>query len=121
MASIRTIVVYNDLEAGDILSEYLGIKGIDIAGTGYSSKQAIELYKRCRPDVVILELQIPEHDGKNAIDEIKKMDPAAKIIVISNSPSHKIEKNKIAGFFVKPYDIDEIISTIKKITVKNSK
>ena len=119
LSVIRAIIIYDDLEAGEVLSDFLTIKGVDIVGIGYTSEQAIEMYKEYKPDVIILELKIPEHDGKNAIDEIKKIHSAAKIIVISNSSSYKIDKNKISDYFVKPYDIDKFISTIKKITVKN--
>jgi len=117
---IRAIVVYDDIDGGDILSDYLSIRGIDVVGTGFNGKQAIEMYKKNKPDVIILELSMPEFDGNYAINGIKKINPDAKIIVISDSSSYKIDKDKVAGFFLKPFDVDEIFSAIKKIIVKNS-
>ena len=117
---IKAIIVNDDADACEILSDYLVLKGIDVVGTGSNGKQAVELYKKYSPDVIILELKMPEFDVNYAIDEIKKINPDAKIIVISESAHYKIEKDKVAGFFLKPFDVDEIFSAIKKIMVKNS-
>ena len=117
---IRAIVVFDDIDAAKILSDYLIMKEIDVVGTVNNGKQAVELYKKNKPDVTIIELKVPEYDGKSAIDEIKKINPDAKIIVISDSSYYKIEKDKVSGFFLKPFDVDEIFSAIKKMVVNNS-
>ena len=112
---VKVIVVDDDVDTTKVFAEYLEIKGINVVGTGHDGKEAVDLFKKFRPDIVILDMLMPEYDGKYAIDEIKKEDPNAKIIVVSGYyERYKLEENEVVAIFDKPYNIDEILEAIKK-------
>lgn len=69
---LRAIVVDDDKDTVDVFTDYLKIKGVDVVGTGSDGKEAFELYQNLKPDVVILDMKMPQYDGKYAIDKIKK-------------------------------------------------
>jgi DNA-binding NarL/FixJ family response regulator len=54
-----------------------------VIGTASSGEEAIELYRRHRPDVVLMDLQLPGMRGTQAIEQIRQADPTARIIVLT--------------------------------------
>ena len=108
-------MVDDDLDTVEVFSQYLSLKGIDVVGTGHNGKDAFELYQELKPDVVLLDMKMPEFDGQYAIDKIKKLDPNAKIIVVTGYHDYKIDENQVAAIFYKPYEINQIMNAIQKI------
>ena len=112
---VRAIVVDDDPDTVEVFSEYLKLKGIDVVGTGSDGKEAEKLYRELKPDIVILDMKMPEYDGLYAIEHIKKENPNAKIIVVTGYHDYKIDENDVAAIFFKPYEIEEILAAIKNI------
>lgn len=81
--------------------------------------QAVEEYTRSRPDLVLMDITMPNMDGLTALKEIKKMDPGAKIVMCSAMGQEKMVLEAIkAGaidFIVKPFNADKIVQTVKRI------
>jgi len=114
---VNVIVVDDDVDSAKVFAEYLEIKGINVVGMGHDGKEAVDLFKKLHPDIVILDMLMPEYDGKYAIEKIKKEDPNAKIIVVSGYyDRYKLEENEVAAIFDKPYEINKILEAIKKCT-----
>lgn len=86
------------------------------AGTG---SEAISMYKRTSPDLVIMDITMPEMDGITAVRSIMDVDSKAKIIMCSAiGYQEKVVDAITAGakdFIVKPYDKEKIIATVKKV------
>lgn len=115
---VRVIIVDDDVDTVAVFSEYLEIKGIEVIGRGYGGKEAVELYGRLAPDIVLLDIMMPEYDGFYALMEIKKMDPNAKVIMVTADLTYDAEKLLelgVSAIVYKPYDIDEIIQTIQNV------
>ena len=88
------------------------------AGTA-DGVEAVEKYKSLMPDLVIMDITMPNKDGLTALKEIKKEYPQAKIVMCSamGQESYVVDaiKSGAADFIVKPFQADRIISTVTKV------
>ncbi len=73
------------------------------------------MYKTLIPDVVILDMNMPNYDGAYALEKIKQDFPEAKVIVVTAFTDYKFEKAKADAIIYKPYDLEPFIETIEKI------
>ncbi len=116
------IIIDDDTDAVETLKDYLEEIKMIVLACGYNGKDAVELYKKHKPDVVLLDLTMPEFDGYYAIENIKKIDPVAKIIILTGSVEEKfderIDEHETYAIFTKPYDIDELITMVEKCCIK---
>ncbi|KZE73829.1 response regulator [Paenibacillus elgii] len=98
----------------DILSK----NGYEVVGEANDGAQAIEKFKELRPDLVTMDITMPEMDGIHALKEIKKLDGNAKVIMCSAMGQQAMVIDAIqAGakdFIVKPFQADRVIEAIKK-------
>jgi DNA-binding response OmpR family regulator len=117
------IVVDDDRDTVEVFCEYLAIKDIKVLGRGYDGKTAVELYKKLKPDVVLLDVMMPDYDGFYGLEQIRKLDPAAKIIMVTADLTSDTEKKlvelKASAMIYKPYEIDSVIETIETVNKEN--
>ena len=117
------IVVDDDRDTVEVFCEYLGIKDIKVLGRGYDGRTAVELYKKLKPDVVLLDVMMPDYDGFFGLEQIRKIDPAAKVIMVTADLTSDTEKKlvelKASAMIYKPYEIDSVIETIEKVSKEN--
>jgi two-component system, chemotaxis family, chemotaxis protein CheY len=115
----EVIVVDDDIDTVEVFSEYLVMKGYELVGKGYNGKDAVELYKKFKPDVVMLDIMMPEYDGFYALEKIREMDPDSRFVMVTgdltNSTKKKLEDFKVTGLVYKPFDINEVISVIENL------
>ena len=113
------IVIDDDVDTVDVFCDYLEIKKVQVLGKGYNGKAAVEIYEKLRPDIVFLDLMMPEYDGIYALENIRKIDPDAKIVIVTadlrEDTAKKLAKLKPTSVFIKPYDIDKISQVIARI------
>jgi DNA-binding response OmpR family regulator len=117
------IVVDDDRDTVEVFCEYLAIKDIEVLGRGYDGKTAVELYKKHTPDVVLLDVMMPDYDGFYGLENIRKINPEAKIIMVTADLTSDTEKKlvdlKASAMIYKPYEIDSVIETIEKVSKDN--
>ncbi|GAA0395503.1 response regulator [Paenibacillus motobuensis] len=98
----------------DILTK----NGFEVVGEAQDGAQAIEKYKELHPDLVTMDITMPEMDGIAALKEIKKIDSNAKVIMCSAMGQQAMVIDAIqAGakdFIVKPFQSDRVIEAINK-------
>ncbi|MDG2830263.1 response regulator, partial [Vibrio parahaemolyticus] len=72
-----------------------------------------------KPDLVTMDITMPEMDGISALKEIKKMDPNAKVIMCSAMGQQSMVMEAIQSgaidFIVKPFDVDRVSQSLNKI------
>ena len=116
---VSSIVVDDDADTVSVFADYLKLKQVDVRGCGYNGKEAVELFQKHRPDVVFLDHRMPEYDGLYALYNIRKIDPNAKIIMITADNTidlnPKILELKPSAIIHKPFNIDKILQTVEKI------
>ena len=116
---VNVIVVDDDVDTVEVFCEYLEIKDVAVLGRGYNGKTAVELYEKFRPDVVLLDVMMPEYDGFYGLENIKKINPEAKVIMVTADLTYDTEKQlkalRASAVVYKPYEIDSVIDTIQKV------
>ena len=120
--AIEVIIVDDSRDSVEVLQEFLEYKGIDVLAVGYDGKQAVELYQKHNPDVVIIDVTMPYYDGFYALENIRKLDSEVKIVMISGIGERnlrdKIYELKADAVAIKPYDIEDIVDVLERITGK---
>ncbi len=93
--------------------------GFDVVGEAENGAVAIDKYKELKPEVVTMDITMPEMDGVQALRAIKSFDSQAKVIMISalGQESHVKEAVMMGakGFIVKPWKEEYLIETLKKL------
>jgi two-component system, chemotaxis family, chemotaxis protein CheY len=101
-----------------MIKDILSKNGYEVVGEAQDGAQAIEKFKELRPDLVTMDITMPEMDGITALREIKKVDGNARVIMCSAMGQQAMVIDAIqAGakdFIVKPFQADRVIEAIKK-------
>ncbi|KKO53273.1 MULTISPECIES: response regulator [Paenibacillus] len=101
-----------------MIRDILTKNGFEVVGEAQDGAQAIEKFKELRPDLITMDITMPEMDGIAALKEIKKTDPNAKVIMCSAMGQQAMVIDAIqAGakdFIVKPFQSDRVIEAINK-------
>lgn len=113
------IVVDDEIELMGVFCEYLQMLDIEVVGRGYDGKDAIELYIQKNPDIVFLDVMMPQYDGFFALQGIKAIDPAARVIILTADTSSETAK-RLEGLgphkvIFKPFRVDQIIDAVEGI------
>lgn len=105
-----------------MLKDILTKGGYEVVGEAENGLRAVEKYKELTPDLVLMDITMPELDGIGAVKQIKSLDPNAKIIMCSAMGQQAMVLESIqAGardFIVKPFQADRIIEAVSKIIAK---
>ncbi|KLU65047.1 chemotaxis protein CheY [Desulfosporosinus acididurans] len=101
-----------------MLKDILTKNGVTVAGEAENGAIAVEKYMELQPDLTIMDITMPEMDGLQAVKEIVKRDPKAKIIMCSamGQQSMVIEaiQSGAKDFVVKPFQADRVIEAVTK-------
>jgi two-component system chemotaxis response regulator CheY len=101
-----------------MIKDILTKNGFEVIGEATDGVQAIEKYKELSPDIVTMDITMPEMDGITALKEIRIIDSNAKIIMCSAMGQQAMVIDAIqAGakdFIVKPFQADRVLEAIKK-------
>ena len=113
------IVVDDEKDVLDVFCEYLSVKDINVLATGNNGLDAVNLYKRFKPDVVLMDLIMPQYNGFYGLEKIRQYDPNSKVIIFSASLTPEyikiLREMKASAITQKPYDMDLVIKLIGKI------
>lgn len=112
---VSVVIAEDESDVLDTLTTLLEENGIKVIGKASDGEAATQVYFRLKPDVIILDLNMPNYDGHYAIEKIKQGDSNAKIIVISGYLDKSFQSSSVSAVCSKPYEIDEIIKKINEI------
>lgn len=91
----------------------------EVVGEAENGKQAIEMYSQLQPDLVTMDITMPEMNGLEALRVIKQMNPTAKVIMCSAMGQQKMVVEAIeAGakdFIVKPFEESSVLEAINRV------
>lgn len=116
--SKRILIVDDAAFMRMMIKDILTKNGYEVVGEAGDGVQAIEQYKELHPDLVTMDITMPEMDGITALREIRKINPDAKVIMCSAMGQQAMVIDAIqAGakdFIVKPFQADRVIEAISK-------
>lgn len=102
-----------------MIKDILTKNGYEVVAEAANGVEAVELYKSHQPDLVTMDITMPEMDGIEAVKQIKAVNPAAKVIMCSAMGQQSMVMDAIkAGandFIVKPFQADRVLEAVKKI------
>ena len=110
------IVIDDDEDTVRLFTEILEENNIKVIGNGYDGVTAVKLFKKTKPDVVLIDLNMPNGSGFYAIKKIHEIQPKAQIIAVtadsSFSTEEKLEKLDIP-MIQKPFKMEQVLSMIE--------
>src|SRR5918992_3744015 len=120
---IRVLIVDDIPETRDHLSKLLGFEGdIDVVGAAASGQEALKLATSLTPDVVLMDINMPDMDGIATTEEMARAVPTASVIMMSvQGEADYLRRSMLAGareFLVKPFSSDELTASIRQVFVR---
>jgi len=113
------IVVDDNVDTLGSISDYLRIQGFNILGCGTNGLDAVQLYEKHTPDVVLLDLAMPVYDGLYGLEHIKKINSQAKVIILTSLCNEfnekKIKLFKVTEIVEKPCSSKQLEKFLKKV------
>jgi two-component system chemotaxis response regulator CheY len=105
-----------------MLSDILTEQGHQIVGEAENAKEAEDLYKKLKPNLVTLDIIMPKVEGEEAIDALKAMikeDPQAKVLMVSAMGQEEVVKECLKmgakDFIVKPFQPPKVAGVVKAV------
>lgn len=91
------------------LSKFLKVKGYDVVSAN-SNGQALEAYKRERPDLVLMDVWMPGKNGIETLKELRALDPGAKVLMVTAHHEDGLDEKALAegafDYIVKPVEAE---------------
>lgn len=117
---ISVLVVDDNDMMRSLLRGILRSEDFEVVAEGNNGVRAVELAERFKPDVVCLDVMMPEMDGLAALKVIHSKFPATKVIMVTaNASSWNVQtavSSGASGFIVKPFNAAKVLDTLHRIT-----
>lgn len=124
MTKIKLLIVDDEIEFATTLAERMELRGI-ATQTANNGKEALELVHSSPPDLVILDLKMPDMSGLEVLERIKAMHPSIEVIMLTGhgSTASGIEGMEKGAFdyIMKPVDLNDLLEKLKLANEKRSK
>jgi pilus assembly protein CpaE len=119
-SKIRVLIVDDIPETRENVRKLLYFeKDIDVVGAAASGSEGIEMARDLRPDIVLMDINMPDIDGITATESIAQSAPEVQIIMMSvQGETDYLRRSMLAGareFLVKPFSADELIASIRRV------
>ncbi|MCR4595392.1 MAG: response regulator [Lachnospiraceae bacterium] len=102
-----------------MIKDILTKNGYNIAGEAENGAVAVDKYNETKPDLVLMDITMPEMDGIQALKKIKENDPAASVIMCSAMGQQAMVIESIQSgardFIVKPFQADRVLEAVQKV------
>ncbi|MBP3197938.1 MAG: response regulator [Butyrivibrio sp.] len=115
----RVLIADDTTLMREMIRGALPAEDYQIVGEATSGDMAIELYKETKPDVMLLDINMPKMNGIDALTEIMKIDPDAKVIMCSDQKYESMImmalKKGAKDFVIKPFTSYDVLLAVKKL------
>ena len=122
--ALKVLIVDDSQIMRDVLTKFLGNFNLEIAGTARDGEEAIRLFREIEPDLVTLDITMPKVDGLAALKEMKKIRPAAQVIIVSAINDKSVVLRALdagaALFINKPVSEAAVRAAIEKVLAQTA-
>ena len=117
---IRVLIVDDIPETRDHLSKLLGFESdIEVVGSAASGSESLTMADQLLPDVVLMDINMPDMDGIAATEKLSSQVPTASVVMMSvQGEADYLRRSMLAGareFLVKPFSSDELTASIRQV------
>lgn len=116
---IRVMVVDDHPMWRDAVERDLQAAGLDVVGVAANGSEALARFPACRPQVLVLDLQIPAPNGVEVTAEVLKQDPSARVLILSASGEQadvlEAVKAGATGYLVKSASREELLDAVRRV------
>jgi len=116
---VRILIVDDAIFMRSMLKDIFQKNNFEIAGEAENGREAVKKFKECHPDLTTMDIVMPEMNGIEAVKEIMKLDPNAKILMCSALGQEALVTESIeAGakdFIIKPFSPKMVLKVVNQI------
>ena len=121
-SAYTALVVDDDEDTVNLFTEFLEIYDVVVVGKAFDGNQATKIFRDMTPDIVFSDVMMPEYDGFYALENIKKMNPKAIMVMITGDVRadtiHKLEALGADAIIYKPFDMQAVMKTVNSLLAK---
>ena len=116
---MKVLIVDDNIMIRGMVRDLLEQMGHEVAGEAEEGDEAVRVFSALRPDVVFLDLILPGKSGMEVLEEIREIDPKAKIVIVTAVEQERIDtkifEKGVNAIIRKPFSYEELEKTIKQI------
>lgn len=115
--TIRVLVADDDELILETFVDLLETNNIKVLGTATNGKEAVEKFNELKPDVVFLDIMMPEFDGAYGLEHIREIEPESNVIMISGAgyeEMDRIAKFQPSAVISKPFQMISILHILRE-------
>jgi two-component system chemotaxis response regulator CheY len=115
---MRVLIVDDSEITLEMVKAFLGPMGHEVVGEACDGAEAVQMFTEKKPDLVLMDLVMPIKNGMEALQDIRKLDPAAKVIILTAVQQDPVTKELLqkgaAAVLAKPFVYDDLDNALKK-------
>jgi two-component system chemotaxis response regulator CheY len=115
----RTVLIVDDVEfVRKTLAEILTESDFQVVGEAADGQQAVDQYAKLRPDLVTMDVVMPQMSGIDATRKIMKLDKEARVVIVSAMGQENLVMEAInvgaRDYVLKPFSADDVVRTLER-------
>ncbi|MDD3023189.1 MAG: response regulator [Syntrophomonadaceae bacterium] len=116
---MRVLIVDDAMFMRKTVRKMLEDNGFEVAGEACNGLEAVKMYQELKPDLVTMDITMPEVDGIASLKMIRKLDPQARVVMMSAMGQASLVTEAIVNgartFIVKPFQEQHVVDTLRSI------
>jgi len=117
---LPTVLIVDDAQfMRMMLRDILSKNGFDVIGEAETGDEAVEKYRELTPDLVTMDVIMPQTDGINAVKEIMKDHPHARIVMCSAMGQQTLVEEALShgarDYIIKPFSPGKVVETMNRV------
>lgn len=112
----RVMIADDSSEAQSLINDLTQIAEYDVVAIAKDGNEAVQKFQETRPDVVLLDIDLPKKDGLKVFDEILIIDPDVKVIMLTANDDFtnivRSAEHNVIAYMIKPFHLTDLLNAI---------